>query len=197
MAARYAGEWNGIKLAAAGAYSEASDSNQIDSIPQQGRIAQKAGTDFFQIGAYVEHVPTGVFLYGAYGRLESNVGATDGDELNRFWYAKAGLRERWSPLGHTVLYGEYKNSENNSTLFNVNAASAEGFDTAAAVAALEFGHSSVEMWGLGVVQEIDAAAMSIWVSYRHLDGDFVNDTAGTAGDLDSFQYIKAAALINF
>ena len=27
---------------------------------------------------------------------------------NRFWYVKAGLRERWHPLGHTVLYGEYK-----------------------------------------------------------------------------------------
>ena len=24
------------------------------------------------------------------------------------WYVKAGLRERWHPLGHTVLYGEYE-----------------------------------------------------------------------------------------
>ena len=23
------------------------------------------------------------------------------------YYLKAGLRERWTPLGHTVLYGEY------------------------------------------------------------------------------------------
>ena len=29
-------------------------------------------TEFFQVGAYVEHVPTGLFLYGAYGRLEAN-----------------------------------------------------------------------------------------------------------------------------
>ena len=67
VAARYAGEFNGFKLAAAAAYSEATDENTIDSIPQHGRIAQAAGTDFFQVGAYVEHVPTGVFLYGAYG----------------------------------------------------------------------------------------------------------------------------------
>ncbi len=26
---------------------------------------------------------------------------------SRRWYFKAGLRERWTPLGHTVLYGEY------------------------------------------------------------------------------------------
>ena len=68
-----------------------------------------------------------MFLYGAYGRLESNVGATDGDELNRFYYVKAGLRERWTPLGHTVLYGEYKDSENNATLFGIQAFQDEGY----------------------------------------------------------------------
>ena len=55
------------------------------------------------------------------------------------------------------------------------------------------------MWGLGVVQEIDAAAMSIWLSYRHFEGDFdLNGAAaGGAFDLDDFQYVKAGALINF
>ena len=28
------------------------------------------------------------------------------------WYFKAGLRERWTPLGHTVLYCEYEQVEN-------------------------------------------------------------------------------------
>ena len=132
-----------------------------------------------------------MFLYGAYGRLESNVSATDGDELNRFYYIKAGLRERWTPLGHTVLYGEYKDSERSNTLFNL-----QEFSDTSNTADLEFGSSEVQMWGLGVVQEIDAAAMSIWVSYRHLDGDFT-DGLGNEGDLESFQYIKAGALINF
>ena len=26
--------------------------------------------DYFQIGAYVEHVPTGLWLYGAYGHID-------------------------------------------------------------------------------------------------------------------------------
>ncbi len=30
----------------------------------------KRDTGYFQVGAYVEHVPTGVFGYGAYGREE-------------------------------------------------------------------------------------------------------------------------------
>ena len=37
---------------------------QIDSIPQRAVVSrQAAGTDFFQVGLYVEHVPTGVFGY--------------------------------------------------------------------------------------------------------------------------------------
>ncbi len=50
------------------------------------------------------------------------------------------------------------------------------------------------MWGLGVVQEIDAAAMSIWVKYRHLDYDN-NNSVGTR--YDDFQYVGMGALINY
>ena len=28
--------------------------------------------------------------------------------IGETWYVKAGLRQRWTPLGHTVLYGEYE-----------------------------------------------------------------------------------------
>ena len=59
-----------------------------------------------------------------------------------------------------------------------------------------------------MVQEIDAAAMSLWVSYRHIEADIEGDgcagaTQTTAVGLDvgcgtdSFQYLKAGALINF
>ena len=71
---------------------------------------------------------------------------------------KGGLRERWHPLGHTVLYAEYEkinDGANSSTprrwLIGVN--------------------SDTTLWGLGVVQEIDAAAMSLWLSYRHIEAD--------------------------
>jgi hypothetical protein len=166
VAIRYAGEWGGFKVAAAAAYSEAEDSNVISG---GGLIAQAPGTEFFQVGGYVEHVATGLFLYGAYGQLE----ADSGPRLNDFYYVKGGLRERWTPLGHTVLYGEYLHGENPGNVFGTPT---EG-----------------DLWGLGVVQEIDAAAMSLWVSYRHLSGEETD--SGT--DIDDFQYVKAGALINF
>ena len=47
-----------------------------------------------------------------------------------------------------------------------------------------------ELWGLGLVQEIDAAAMSMWLSYRNIE-------ASAGVDSVDFQYVKAGALINF
>src|SRR5262249_33647833 len=121
-------------------------------------------TRFWQIGAYVEHVPTGLFLYGAGGKIEGDSPGgvalalvTTGSNDHDFWYVKAGLREKWTHLGHTVLYGEYER-------FN----DGEAFTSTGAARIVD---SRVNIWGLGAVQEIDAAAMSLWLSYRHLDGE--------------------------
>jgi hypothetical protein len=85
------------------------------------------------------------------------------------WYVKAGLRRNWNHLGATVLYGEYNNSE------------------------LDSGPEH-DFWGLGVVQEIDAAAMSLWLSYRQFSADGYADEDAS---LQDFDMIKFGALINF
>jgi hypothetical protein len=106
---------------------------------------------------------------------------------NDTYYFKAGLRERWHPLGHTVLYGEYGNHDD---------ALAPGL-TATGATGSEF-----TRYGLGVVQEIDAAAMSLWISYRHLSfddnvGAILGPAVVGASGFEDFQYIKGGALINF
>lgn len=206
VAARYAGEWNGIKLAAAVAYSHTSEEkillgqlgNDNDPFLAPGG---RRDSGYFQAGLYIQHVPTGLFAYGAYGRenddsLYNDLGRdpdfnevqanmTDGET----WYVKAGLRRRWTPLGHTVLYGEY---QINSDHFSPN------------LAQLGWRSSELRQWGLGVVQEIDAAAMSLWLAYRNLDGDVGNcditdRCARRNGDVDfdSLHVVKFGGLINF
>ena len=61
---------------------------------------------YWQSGLYIEHVATGLFIYGAYGRefLDTFAGFNDQPD---HWMVKGGVRERWHPLGHTVLYGAY------------------------------------------------------------------------------------------
>ena len=162
VAARYAGEFGGFKLAAAVAYNETSD--------QSMGVLPKDSFNYFQAGAYVQHIATGLFAYGAYGYGETDL--TSGD--SETWYGKLGLRQRWSPIGHTVLYGEYENVQG-SSFFAQSGTSDE-----------------LDLWGAGVVQEIDAAAMSIWVKYRHLNYD---NNVGT--NFEDFQYVGVGALINF
>jgi hypothetical protein len=55
------------------------------------------------------------------------------------------------------------------------------------------------MWGLGIVQEIDAAAMSLWLTYRHHSGDvdLARGDVPANVDLEDFDLIKFGALINF
>jgi len=182
VAARYAGEHAGFKFAAAAAYNEISDESFAN-------IIQGDTFKYFQVGAYIEHVPTGLFLYGAYGHNESELLSGDNDT----YYVKAGLRERWTPLGHTVLYGEYENSEGTGGFSLASTSLSTSFDANIDIA----GNSSeMQLWGVGIVQEIDAAAMSLWISYRHISQD--DDLANAVGiDFEDFQYIKAGALINF
>jgi hypothetical protein len=48
-------------------------------------------------------------------------------------------------------------------------------------------------FGVGVVQEIDAASMSLWIKYR---GHQV-EMSGIAVDIDDFRYVSTGAIINF
>jgi len=171
VAARYAGEYGGFKFAAAAAYNELTDSSL-------GAIEGDT-FEYFQVGAYLEHVPTGLFAYGAYGNAQYDLNSGESET----YYVKAGLRERWTPLGHTVLYGEYENNQSTGVFvqqpaFGMTATS-----------------SDFNLWGVGVVQEIDAAAMSLWVSYRHLD--YSDNNPDKLAGFEDFQYVKAGALINF
>jgi len=179
VAARYAGEWNSVKVSIAAAYSQTNST--ANNSPN---VIQPFDSGYFQIGAYAEHVPTGLFIYGAYGHLNFFDSST---ASNNTWYLKGGIRQRWNPLGHTVLYGEYERAESNGI---VNVDSGGSFD------GRFIGNSEVKMWGLGAVQEIDAAAMSLWIKYRHLSVDAVDVDFGRL-PTDDFNEVTAGALINF
>ncbi len=129
VAGRYAGEFGGFKLAAAAAYNEVNDQNYNNIAVGLGGFVPDM--EYFQAGAFLMHVPTGLFGLVNYGNLQ-----VDGlGEDPETWYGKIGLRTRLSALGHTVFYGEYLNGQDG------------GFNAG----------SELEVWGGGIVQEIDAA----------------------------------------
>lgn len=89
------------------------------------------------------------------------------------------MREQWISLGHTILYGEYGRYIDQLSP-NALAAGATG--------------SEFDRFGVGAVQEVDAASLSVWMKYR----EHKADVAGIgAGDLEGFRYVSVGALMNF
>ncbi|MCB1522386.1 MAG: hypothetical protein KDJ37_17705 [Hyphomicrobiaceae bacterium] len=80
-------------------------------------------------------------------------------------YVQAGLRRKFMPVGKTAFFAEYAQARDGITGLNVAVSSAVGGD-------LDFvTDSRMEIWGLGVVQRIDAAAMELYASWRHFSAD--------------------------
>jgi hypothetical protein len=64
--------------------------------------------------------------------------------------------------------------------------------------------TDLDVWGLGVVQEVDAAAMSVWIKYRNMSVDASGTAVTDLGsfntndiDFEDFQYVGVGGLINF
>jgi len=126
-----------------------------------------------------------------------NFGATvPGSQANEtnVWYIKGGIKRNWLPLGATVLFGEGGQYEDQfaglagfdlcgggipgttNPVINPNSPNNGGGACGPQNQNFLFMTSStVNRWGAGIVQEIDAAAMHVWFNWQHLemDADFV------------------------
>ena len=148
-------------------------------------------------GLSMMHVPTGLFATGSGGQRKAtgtvacddfvpgvaarspsgnfipgkNPNSNGGNcDAEWFWFAKAGIKQRWWSIGSTALFGM----------------GGEHYDAI---------DRSTQYWGLGVVQKVDAAAMDLYVSYRdYYDIDTGYTPAVPEGD---FQTVVAGGRIKF
>jgi hypothetical protein len=115
---------------------------------------------------------------------------------NDVWFIKAGIKRAWLPAGATVLWGEWgryedqftglcgapggANNQNvftasdNTTCFQalpIGVVNSGKFKGEAVLRDAAVTGSTVDRWGLGVVQEIDSAAMHLFARWQHLDLD--------------------------
>lgn len=183
VALRYSGEISGFKVLLGAGYSEFTDEGVTAALP----AGSKKDTNFFQAGGYIQHLATGLFLHAAYGHEDNSdtrIGAAAFTPPNSdHWYAKGGIRQKWTSLGATVLYGDY----------------AEYLDQIGPVAlGLGATDGTLRRYGGGIAQEIDAAAMTVYLKYQHYDVDVQGAALSPAvTNLDSADFISAGGLINF
>jgi hypothetical protein len=197
IAAFYTADWNSIKLSLAYAYT------WMESNPINGGEGQ-----YHQVGGTIWHKPSGLGIYamGGWEMVDSTTSCGEGclDNLLAFttanppdtdmWGVKPFWRKTWSPIGATVLYGEY--AQYNDFYGRGNAlgqANTLNFCLAGSGFCTITG-SELTRGGLGVVQEIDSAAMHVWFRWQHqeVDADVLDLVTGDKGgtnfnDWDLFQ----------
>jgi hypothetical protein len=164
-ALRYAGEFSGFRLAAGIAYSHNAsglgDFNE-EFGPGPG-FADNNGPKISQVkgSASVLHVATGLFLTGAFVNQDND----NGNPNTKLWYVQGGIAKNWTGLGNTVLYGEYSRVDD-GIVCGAGACQPFGGNANDIITS-----SEARVWGLGVVQNIDAAAMELFLAYRRYSAE--------------------------
>ena len=126
---------------------------------------------------------------------------TAGRPDTRLYYAQGGISKNWTGLGNTVVYGEWARVDD-----GINCT---GGLSGAAQSCQPFGgnendiitSSQATVWGIGIVQNIDAAALELYVSYRRYSADVLSPNAtnflqGTEGYSD-MDVVMAGGRIRF
>ena len=184
IGARYEGHLAGFKLSAAIAYSRVTDENGLNN---EGDDRNKTLVG----SAALLHEPSGLSALVSGGRRDFDDPALANAS---FVYAKLGWLAHLNGLGSTAFYGE----DGRFRDFLSNGAATDLGPTTAAVTITG---STAEVWGLGVVQHIDAAEMQIYLGYRHhaFDVDLVDGGGGAVASpgIESFQSIVMGSKISF
>ncbi|MGF1620717.1 MAG: hypothetical protein ACFCUR_08895 [Rhodomicrobiaceae bacterium] len=177
--------------------------------------------DCEQIGlsGSIMDVPTGLYVYGAYGiNWDNNVNqyssiklspaVPDGfgfefagpnpDDEDSFWYIQAGIEKNWTGYGATTIFGEYGNYDTGFNVSFTGSATDPAFTT--------FDSANVKMWGFGINQNFASAALDIYAKFSHYDASAENvrtfseatpTGAANSGDFEDFYTIYTGARIQF
>ena len=188
---RYKGEFAGFKMAAGMAYGENSEAPAtgvvvgFECVANRTTNANIAGTgkdaDCNQFGASgsIMHEATGLYVNAAYGVLEDELlkdrfGAGTEDK-HEFYALEAGLQQKWFPIGKTTIFGQYYVADGGATDRN--------YTTVGRMMS-----SELDIYSLGIMQNIDAAAMHVYAMYRHVEAEATTTDGGGAGVAGTLQF---------
>jgi predicted porin len=178
IALRYAGEFSGFRLAAGIGYGVGSDNSDVsataEAIPGFDEARILLGS------ASVLHVGSGLFLSGSAARRDVDVIGANKDVEQTYWSVRGGIAKNWFGIGNTVLYGEYHKWHSDQDL---------------TVSGLATTSNEAAIWGLGVVQNIDAAAMELYLAYKNHGVDL--NGPGATPDTEDTHLVISGARIRF
>ncbi len=190
VGANYKGEIGAFTIAAKAGYGESTDPVSTKC----GGSSVSFKCQWFGAGATVVHNPTGLYVFGGYGWQQSDTLNSYGvDDSGTTWLIQPGIEKKWTPLGTTTVFGEYRHDELAGSRTDTNKA-ADGANYQFVT------DGSIDYWAGGVVQNIEAAAMDLYVIYRHTEGDITTGgsvATATNKSLDAMDMVITGARIQF
>lgn len=192
----YNGEHGGFKISAAASYAWNTDNAGVG-------LGPIFDSEYFQAGGTIKHMASNLWLHGGYARQDvDEVGMPDGHHF----YLKAGWSPKLNALGSTHFYGEWaRYTDEFGALARPGATCAAFFGAGGAISnacanaadpTITITDSEVDRWGLGVVQEIDAASMTLWAKWRMMELD-ATFTGGGQQEFEDLQMVLTGAVIFF
>jgi predicted porin len=219
IALRYAGEFGGFKLAAGIGYLEITDGPETKT-ECNARGGGLGGSDDScqQFGGSVSviHEKTGLFLNLGAGQKKDEAIATTtvfagtgANDDQWFWSAQAGIERKFNEYGKTTIYGEYYDYSGAPINRIVDGPDGGVSD---AVSPFLAGNDSaiwdtgLQVYGAGIAQGFDKAALVLYLTYRHVEGDLtlrqLNGAGAATGAigkaaLDDLDLVTAGGIIKF
>jgi len=205
---KYAGEFSGFRLAASAGYEQSNSENNTSMTATNGTSLRPKSSDS-GVSLSVLHVPTGLFAHGFYNTYTRghdlyvtatgaasayNTNGTTSDTA-RQWMLQAGITKNWFGVGNTSLYGEYGRVQNGFNTFGLERAADTLVTGVAGGTAYTGDVTSLNMYGLGIVQNLDAAATELYAGYRNFS--LTSGNCSTAGGCQAIGMFTAGARIKF
>ncbi len=191
VALNYEGEFSGFKVAAGIGYGVVTDNGQTNTVcaNQNGLGSNDADCRQFGGSISVIHEKSGLFVnFGAGEKTDEIIGqtavfgGTGADAHQTFWSTQAGIEKKFHDLGKTTVYGEYYDYEGGGN--NRRNIAADDALNPTGVGNWAIWGTGVEVFGAGIAQGIDKAAMIVYLSYRHVEGDItLRQKAGGTGSI--------------
>ena len=230
VALRYADEIGAFRLAGGIGYRRSSDINAAadglgncanladapqtlgaagSSVPTANTNAQAAvRCDQLGLSASIMHVPSGIYVTGAYGQASDHnrralFGAGSVRTREESFYLQAGIEQKWMSIGKTTLYGEYSEATFPSATASggvLQIAAADVLNSTGGIARIN--RYELTVWGVGLTQSIDAAAMDIYFNFRNYQHDLtLMDTANAnvrkSNPIADSQFFTLGGIIRF
>jgi len=172
----YKGEIHDFKLIGKIGYGESTDPTATNC---------GTATDFkctwWGAAGTLMHAPTGLYVYGGYGEQKVETIAAGLDDSSTTWFVQPGIERKWHELGKTTIFGEYRK------------------DDAGANPDKKTLGADLTFYSAGLVQNIEAASMDLYIMYRHAEGDYTTGTVASPvnNTIDDFDMVIAGSRIQF